>query len=130
MKTVLKILLIAVCSIIMIFALAIVFLEGRLIFSLDWTVYQSPANGFIRYALRLIIALTAFGISLLEIINLKKKNAEISSIIFFAELGLLLASLPVCIFGANFIGLAYTLLAVLLFVLSALQKSLLFSKNV
>ena len=122
MKGLLKISLTAVCSIIMIFALAIIFLEGRLIFSLDWTVYHSPASGLIRYALRLMLALTAFITSLLEIINLKRKSEELTSTLIFVELGLLLASVFVCVFGANYIGLAYTALAILLFGLSVLLK--------
>ncbi len=129
MKRVLKVALIAVCSIIMLLASVIAILECRLVFSLDWTVYQSPASGLMRYALRLILALSAFGVALLEVLNIKKNNAEIASIAFFAEVGLLLASIPVCIFGANYIGLVYTVLAVLLLGLSSLQKLLQFLKN-
>jgi hypothetical protein len=106
----------------MVLALAMAFLEARLIFSMDWSVYQSPANGLIRYSLRLLIALSAFAVALMEIINLKLKYNEISSMLIYAELGLLLGAIPVCVFGANYIGLVYGVFAVLLFGLSFLLK--------
>ena len=129
MKKLLKIVLIAVCSIIMLLASVFAILECRLVFSLDWTIYQSPASGLIRYALRLILALSAFAVSLLEVLNLKKNNTELAGFVFFTEVGLLLASIPVCIFGANYIGLAYTVFAVLLIALGTLQKFLQFYKK-
>ena len=117
-----KICLIFVCSIVMVLALAMAFLEARLIFSMDWSVYQSPANGLIRYSLRLLITLSAFAVALMEIINLKLKYNEISSMLIYAELGLLLGAIPVCVFGENYIGLVYGVFAVLLFGLSFLLK--------
>ena len=117
-----KICLIFVCSIVMVLALAMAFLEARLIFSMDWSVYQSPANGLIRYSLRLLITLSAFAVALMEIINLKLKYNEISSMLIYAESGLLLGAIPVCVFGANYIGLVYGIFAVLLFGLSFLLK--------
>ena len=117
-----KICLIFVCSIVMVLALAMAFLEARLIFSMDWSVYQSPANGLIRYSLRLLIALSAFAVALMEIINLKLNHNEISSMLIYAEAGLLLGAIPVCVFGANYIGLVYSVFAVLLFGLSLLLK--------
>ena len=123
-----KICLIFVCSIVMVFALAMAFLEARLIFNMDWSVYQSPANGLIRYSLRLLLALSAFAVALMEIINLKLKYNEVSSILLFGEIGLLIGAIPVCVFGANYIGLAYTVFAFLLFGLSFLLKKINWAK--
>ena len=117
-----KICLIFVCSIVMVLALAMAFLEARLIISLDWTVYQSPANGLIRYLLRLILSLTAFAVALMEIINLKLKQGEIASVLLFAEAGLFVGAIPVCVFGANYIDIVYTVFAFLLLGLSFLLK--------
>ena len=123
-----KICLIFVCSIVMVFALAMAFLDARLIFSMDWSVYQSPANGLIRYSLRLLLALSAFAVALMEIINLKLKYNEVSNMLLFAEIGLLIGAIPVCVFGANYIGLAYTVFAFLLFGLSFLLKKINWAK--
>ena len=125
-----KICLISVCSLVIVLALAVAFLEARLVVSLDWSVYQSPVNGLIRYLLRLVLALTAFAVALMEIINLKLKHTEIDSMLLFAEAGLLIGAVPVCTFGANYIGVVYGVFAVLLFALSLLSKKLnLFKKK-
>ena len=77
-----KICLISVCSLVIVLALAVAFLEARLVISLDWSVYQSPVNGLIRYLLRLVLALTAFAVALMEIINLKLKIAQKNELSF------------------------------------------------
>ena len=73
MKKILNILLCFICSIIIILSLAFIFIEGRLLISLDWSIYDNPINGFIRYLFRLIIACFSLTVALLEIINIFKK---------------------------------------------------------
>ena len=57
MNKLFKVLILVISSIIMIFSLAFIVIEARLIFSLDWLAYDSPFMGCIRYLCRLIIAL-------------------------------------------------------------------------
>ena len=49
MSKLFKVLLVIVSSIVMLLSLAFIVIEGRLLFSGDWLIYDSPFNGFIRY---------------------------------------------------------------------------------
>ena len=75
MNKLFKVLLVIISSIIMILSLAFIVIEGRLLFSGDWLIYDSPFNGFIRYLCRLLIAIFAFTKSLLEVIYINKEHS-------------------------------------------------------
>ena len=49
MKILGKTLFIITCVISLVLSLAFLVIEGRLIFSQDWIIYESPINGLIRY---------------------------------------------------------------------------------
>ena len=78
MKKVLSILSLIVSSIVIILGLVFVFIEGRLIISLDWMVYENPFGGFIKYLFRLLLAIISIGLGILDYINYKRKNKVLS----------------------------------------------------
>ena len=114
----LKILLCIICSIIIILALAFLFIEARLLISLDWSIYDYAFNGFIRYFFRFLLALFALSVCVFEFINLKKKT--LSTYLFVADLSLVIMSIIALIYTANYVGIICIVLSSLL-ILSKLR---------
>ena len=113
MNKLFKILLVIISSIIMILSLAFIVIEGRLLFSGDWLIYDNPFNGFIRYLCRLLIAIFAFTKSLLEVIYINKKHS-IKDYLYYGDISLVLMSLSILVFSTNYVGIICTVLANLL----------------
>ena len=114
MKKILNILLCFICSVIIILSLAFIFIEGRLLISLDWSIYDNPINGFIRCLFRLIIACFSLTVALLEIINIFKKF-NFSIVLLFLDISLILSCFIILLFSTNYVGLVcFTLSALLL----------------
>ena len=113
MNKLFKVLLVIVSSIIMILSLAFIVIEGRLLFSGDWLIYDSPFNGFIRYLCRLLIAIFAFTKSLLEVIYINKEHS-IKEYLLYGDISLVLMSLSILVFSTNYVGIICTVLANLL----------------
>ena len=113
MNKLFKVLLVIVSSIIMILSLAFIVIEGRLLFSGDWLIYDNPFNGFIRYLCRLLIAIFAFTKSLLEVIYINKKHS-IKDYLYYGDISLVLMSLSILVFSTNYVGIICTVLANLL----------------
>ena len=116
----LNILLCFTCSIIIILSLAFLFIEGRLLISLDWSIYDFAFAGFIRYLFRFLLALFALSVCVFELVNLKKKNKTLSIYLFVADISLVLMSIFALIFTANYVGVICLVLSTLL-VLSRLK---------
>ena len=114
----LKVLQCLICSIIIILSLAFMFIEARLLISLDWSIYDFAFNGFIRYFFRFLLALFALSVCVLEFINLKKKT--LSKYLFIADLSLVIMSVIALIYTANYVGIICIVLSTLL-VLSKLR---------
>ena len=110
MNKLFKVLLVIVSSIIMILSLAFIVIEGRLLFSGDWLIYDSPFNGFIRYLCRILIAIFAFTKSLLEVIYINKEHS-IKEYLYYGDVSLVLMSLSILVFSTNYVGIICTLLA-------------------
>lgn len=108
------------CSIIIILSLAFLFIEGRLLISLDWSIYDFDFAGFIRYLFRFLLALFALSVCVFELVNLKKKNKTLSIYLFVADISLVLMSIFALIFTANYVGVICLILSTLL-VLSRLK---------
>ena len=102
-------------SIIIILSLAFIFIEGRLVFSGEYLVYDSPFNGFVRYFFRLILALLVLGKSILEFTKIGK-NGMLKEYLFYGDISLLLMSIIILIFSTNYVGLICILLSVLIFI--------------
>lgn len=117
MRRLLNILMVFVCSIIIILALAFIFLEGRLIFSLDWIVYDNNVNGLIRYLFRLLLAVIVIIVAALEIVNIKKNNRLIGDYLLFAEGGLVVAAIVIMNNTTNYIDYVSIALASVLYII-------------
>lgn len=102
-------------SIIIILSLAFIFIEGRLVFSGEYLVYDSPFNGFVRYFFRLILALLVLGKSIMEFTKIGK-NGMLKEYLFYGDISLLLMSIIILIFSTNYVGLICILLSVLIFI--------------
>ena len=102
-------------SIIIILSLAFIFIEGRLVFSGDYLVYDSSFNGFVRYFFRLLLALLVLGKSIMEFTKIGK-NGMLKEYLFYGDISLLLMSIIVLIFSTNYVGLVCILLSVLIFI--------------
>ena len=113
MNKLFKVLLVIISSIIMLLSLAFIVIEGRLLFSGDWLIYDSPFNGFIRYLCRLLIAIFAFTKSLLEVIYINKEHS-IKEYLYYGDISLVLMSLSILVFSTNYVGIICTVLANLL----------------
>ena len=114
----LKVLQCLICSIIIILSLAFMFIEARLLISLDWSIYDFAFNGFIRYLFRFVLALFALSVCVFEFINLKRKT--LSKYLFIADLSLVLMSVIALIYTANYVGIICIVLSSLL-ILSKLR---------
>lgn len=110
MKRVLNIFSIIISIVIIILSLAFIFIEGRLLFSGDWLVYDNPVTGFLRYCSRLLLAIFALLKSLFEIIYLNKNEKR--ELLFFGDISLLLMSIIILIFATNYVGLVCFALAI------------------
>lgn len=97
--------LISIFSVI-VFILSFVFviIEGRLVFSLDWTIYDNAFLGFLKYFFRLIIALLTCVYAVFEFINLKKKLELISFILFIYNICLVIVSIVLIFTVTNMVG--------------------------
>ena len=113
MSKLFKVLLVIVSSIVILLSLAFIVIEGRLLFSGDWLIYDSPFNGFIRYLCRLLIAIFAFTKSLLEVIYINKEHS-IKDYLYYGDISLVLMSLSILVFSTNYVGIICTVLANLL----------------
>ena len=92
--------------ILILISLVFVFIEGRLLVSLDWTIYDNAFNGFIRYFFRLLIAVICIFTAILEFINMKKSSKTIEFYLNNISIGLLCSSIIVLITETNYAGLA------------------------
>ncbi len=120
MKTInllLKTLLTIFCSICLIFSFIMIFIEGRLIISLDWIAYDNAVNGLIRYLFRFLISLFSFITVLLEIINLFKKQNNLFYYLLFSEISLVIISIIILILTTNYIGIVCIILSSLILLL-------------
>lgn len=116
MKILGKTLFIITCVISLVLSLAFLVIEGRLIFSQDWIIYDSPFNGLIRYLLRFIFALGGLLMSIFELVNLKKRNPFIGLCLITANYSFLVMSIILMILGSN--GVGTILLVVSLMIIS------------
>lgn len=92
--------------ILILISLVFVFIEGRLLVSLDWTIYDNAFNGFFRYFFRLLIAVICIFTAILEFINMKKSSKTIEFYLNNISIGLLCSSIIVLITATNYAGLA------------------------
>ena len=120
MNKLFKVLLVIISSIIMILSLAFIVIEGRLLFSGDWLIYDSPFFGFIRYLGRLLLSVFAFTKCLLEVIYINKEH-KLKEYLGYADIGLLVMSVVILIFSTNYVGLVCIVLSLINFIIKLIK---------
>lgn len=91
--------------IISILSIAFLFIEGRFVFSLEWTIYDFTFLAFIKYLFRFILPLIILFYVVMEFINFKKKNDILMNHLFILNISFIILSILLCIFAANYIGI-------------------------
>ena len=91
--------------IITILSIAFIFIEGRFVFSLEWTIYDFSFLTFIKYLFRFILPLIILVYVVMEFVNLKKKNDILMNHLFILNISFIILSILLCIFAANYIGI-------------------------
>lgn len=124
MRKTISILLYIISVIIGILSVAMMFIEGRLLLSGDFIIYDSVLNGLIRYLLRFIIASSYLFMVLCELIKGIRKKEFISKNLLFFELLLFMVSIIIFIFATNYIGVISFILMLLFIILKVLKVKL------
>lgn len=122
MKTMLKVLSVFISVIILILSLAFIVIEGRLLFSGDWIVYDSPFFGFVRYLFRLIISVFAFLKSLFEILCLNKESKH--SWLLYGDIAMIICAFVILLFATNYVGVVCICLAILNLLINVARNKL------
>lgn len=117
MKTLVKILLSIINFIVIILSVAFIVIEARLLFSLDFTIYDNILNGFIRYFLRLILAIYVLIIGILVYGYLNKKNKKL----LISILSTLIISIILLFTTTNYVGLVCFGLSIIYSILSIIN---------
>ena len=104
MKKTLNILITIFSVFLIIFSLLFIVIEGRLLFSKDWIVYDNAFNGFVRYLLRLFLSILVFALSIAEILNIKKQNENLFYYLIYIDLGLVIMSILTYIYTTNYVS--------------------------
>lgn len=120
MKTITNIFLCLFVSISLILSLAFIVIEGRLLFSGDWLIYNNPLNGFIRYLLRFLLALFVFVKGIIEFTNLNQNN-KTKEFLIYSDIGLFLAAVVIYITSTNFVGVIILPLATIIVLIKGVQ---------
>jgi len=124
MRKIISILLYIISVIIGVLSVVIMFIEGRLLLSGDFIIYDSVLNGLIRYLLRFIIASSYLFMVLCELIKSIRKNNFINNNLLFFELLLFMVSIIIFIFATNYIGIISFILMLLFIILKVLKVKL------
>ena len=111
MKQCLSILRAVIGALVMAVALIFVVLEGTLLLTGDFLLYESPAIAFLQLCLRLLIPAFAFTVALLSLLKRHRRFT-------FASLCLLASTVATAPVLSNHFGLYFVLLAVLFFIVN------------
>lgn len=114
MKLISNIFITIISCIFIVLGLAFIFIEARLLISLDWLIYDNPLSGFIRYLFRLLISIYIIFVSVLELISIKKNNKLIIEYLLYFDISLVIISFFLVIFATNYIGIISYILVMLL----------------
>lgn len=115
--------------IIFVLSLAFIVIEGRLLFSLDWTIYDNVIFGFLRYFFRFLIAISLSIYSIVEFINMKKKSEKIQFILFIYNVCLVIVSIFLLFQATNMVGEIAISLSLLILLVKVLFIVLLKKNN-
>ncbi len=124
MKKLINALFYFISIIILIFSLAMLFIESRMLFALDWMVCGNVFNGFIRNFFKVILCLMFILMILVELFNKLKNNIIIKKYVIFYNIGLLLATMILYIVSTNYIGLISLSLMFIFMFLKIMKREL------
>ncbi len=110
MKKILNFLVVILAILIIIASLAFAFLEARLIFSLEWTIYQSSFFAFLRYFFRFLLCLVALTSPILYFISYKQKNNKSLFLFRISQVQLQIIAFFALFFTTNFVNIAIFIL--------------------
>jgi hypothetical protein len=115
--------------IIFVLSLAFIVIEGRLLLSLDWTIYDNVVFGFLRYFFRFLIAIVTSIYVILEFINMKKKSEKLNFILFIYNICLVIVSVFLLAEATNMVGEIAILLSLIILLIKGLFIFLINLKN-
>ena len=115
--------------IIFVLSLAFIVIEGRLLLSLDWTIYDNVVFGFLRYFFRFLIAVVTSIYVILEFINMKKKSEKLNFILFIYNICLVIVSVFLLSEATNMVGEIAILLSLIILLIKGLFIFLINLKN-
>ena len=127
MKKVLNIFIIS--SIVLLLSLIFIFIEGRLLFSGDWLIYDNVILGMFKYLFRLIIAISAGMYSILTFINIKKKSGILTNFLFMLSICLFIISIFMIIYTANYVDKISIIIASIILLINVSNIVLLYIRK-
>ena len=125
MKKVLNIFNVIISSIVLLLSLIFIFIEGRLLFSGDWLIYDNVILGMFKYLFRLIIAISVGMYSILTFINIKKKSGILTNFLFMLSICLFIVSIFMLIYTANYVDKISIIIASIILLINVLNIVLL-----
>ncbi len=112
MKKAGKIICYVFAGILLVLSLAFIVIEGRTLFSGDWTLFENQVNGFFRYFFRLLVAIFVFSSAFISYFALRAKASLALRIYFyFGAVGTFVSSLIISYFASNSMDLAFRLIS-------------------
>ena len=99
-------------------------IELRLLLSLDYIVYDSIFNGFLRYFLRFLLSCAFLFMVLCETIKKLKENNFINKNSLFYEMLLLIVSIIMFILTTNYIGVISLILMIIFISLKLIKLNI------
>ena len=129
MKKVLNIFNVIISSIVLLLSLIFIFIEGRLLFSGDWLIYDNVILGMFKYLFRLIIAISVGMYSILTFINIKKKSGILTNFLFMLSICLFIVSIFMLIYTANYVDKISIIIASIILLLNVLNIVLLYIRK-
>lgn len=129
MKKVLNIFNVIISSIVLLLSLVFIFIEGRLLFSGDWLIYDNVILGMFKYLFRLIIAISAGMYSILTFINIKKKSGILTNFLFMLSICLFIISIFMIIYTANYVDKISIIIASIILLINVSNIVLLYIRK-
>lgn len=112
-------------------SLIFIVIEGRTLFSLDWSVFENSVNGFFRYLFRLLIALFAFVMGIFTYFAISKKaNKAIHIYFYIGSITIFVVSIVIAIEMVNYIGYIFLVISIIYLIGSFLHFYLNYLKRI
>lgn len=113
-----------ICLVIFLLGLVFIVIEGRLLFSGDWLVYDNVVGGFFKYFFRLLIALFACTYSVTTYINFFKNSPKLSHYLYVGSACLFITGLIMSFTTTNYVDQASCIITSVLFLIKTTELTL------